>query len=134
LKAPAAAFDLAFSVEGMIGLDRTKIFQEVFRALAAGGRFVGSDLLLDDDDGNRALDAEGYAWLLKRAGFTEVTVLDVSARTTTPFRAHLFEFLEMKAMLGLDNDTLQGLRAFLPAGSDAVRGCVLWGALKAGRS
>jgi SAM-dependent methyltransferase len=134
LKTPAEAFDLVFSIEGMLRLDRTRLFREIHRSLIAGGRFAGADLLLDDDDGNRALDAPGYALLLRRAGFTEVTVVDVAQRTAEPFRAHLFRFLEMKGMLGIDTGSLQEMRAALPGGGDAMRGYVLFGARKEGRS
>jgi SAM-dependent methyltransferase len=113
-------FDHVMCVEGpsRLGSPAT-LFRQVFRVLKPGGWLVCSDLLMQREPKRRwrwkretALDdPETYRALLRKTGFSEVQVVDVTDETWGCSYRHALKFgLEHIASHGLDEEFMREFR------------------------
>ena len=108
LKLPGETFDYVICVEGLVGLNKKKLLQEIFHLLKPGGQMVFSDILWKNNDKRTRFfqkkkpipikESIEYKELLKSMGFGNIQIVDATSACWGGFQKHVSQYLELKML------------------------------------
>ena len=115
--------DFAIAVETPAApVERAALFSECARILRPAGRVVVVDILRVSD----LLNANNYAHLLERCGFSRVQVFDLTAPGTRHFSREVTRHFRARVLLNeISNDRYEEIRAALPGANPGVSAYLL---------